>query len=183
MPLVIGLTGPNAAGKGEVSEHLRASGFVIHSLSDIVREEAAAVGLPPERAHLIRIGNQLRESGGAGVLAERLAPRLGSRDVVDSIRNPAEVEVLRRVPGFLLLGVQAPPQLRFARSRERARPGDPESFEEFLAREDQENSRSPAGQQLRATFALANEVIDNGGDLDALRARVDALLARLAARG
>lgn len=183
MPLVLGVTGPNAAGKGEVSAHLKGRGFVIHSLSDIVREEAAARGLPPEREHLIRVGTLLREIGGAGILAERLAPRLGDRDVVDSIRNPAEVEVLRRVPGFLLLGVQAPPQLRFARSCERARPGDPASFEEFLAREDQENSRSPAGQQLRATFSLADEVIDNGADLDALRARVDAVLARLAARG
>lgn len=183
MALVIGVTGPNAAGKGEVSAHLRGHGFVVHSLSDIVREEAAAAGLPPEREHLIRIGNRLREERGAGILAERMAPRLGGRDVVDSIRNPAEVEVLRRVPGFLLLGVQAPPQLRYARSRERARPGDPESFEDFLAREDQENSRSPAGQQLRATFALADEVLDNGGDLDALRARVDAVLARLAGRG
>ena len=43
MALVIGLTGPNAAGKGEVANHLEARGFRLHSLSDIVREEAAAV--------------------------------------------------------------------------------------------------------------------------------------------
>jgi dephospho-CoA kinase len=181
MGLVLGVTGPNAAGKGEVSAYLRTRGFAVHSLSDIVREQAAARGLPPEREHLIRIGTLLREQGGLGVLAERLIPRLGGRDVVDSIRNPAEVAALRRAPGFILVGVDAPAKLRFARSRHRARPGDPASFAEFEARERQENSANPAGQQLRATLALADRVVDNDGDLDALHLKVDALLNSLGA--
>jgi dephospho-CoA kinase len=181
MALVVGLTGPNAAGKGEVSSHLERLGFSVHSLSDIVREEAAARGLPPEREHLIRIGTLLREQGGPGVLATRLIPRLHGRDVVDSIRNPAEVETLRRVPGFVLVGVDAPPAMRYERSRLRARPGDPGTFEAFAARERQENSVNPAGQQLAATLALADHVIENDGDLERLRARVDGLLQELGA--
>jgi hypothetical protein len=105
MGLVLGITGPNAAGKGEVSAYLKTLGFEVHSLSDIVREEAAARRLPPEREHLIRVGTLLRERDGLGVLAERLVPRLGSRDVVDSIRNPAEVATLRHVPGFVRSGI------------------------------------------------------------------------------
>ncbi len=176
MTLVLGVTGPNAAGKGEVSDYLRTLGFVVHSLSDIVREESAARGLPPEREHLIRIGTLLREQQGPGVLAERLIPRLGAKDVVDSIRNPAEVERLRKVPGFVLIGVDAPAELRFARSRLRARPGDPQSLAEFTQRERQENSANPAGQQLRATFELADRVLLNDGDLDDLRLKVDEIL-------
>jgi len=181
MRLIVGVTGPNAAGKGEVSAYLRELGFAVHSLSDIVREEAAARGLPPEREHLIRIGTLLREEGGPGVLAARLIPRLGARDVVDSIRNPAEVETLRRIPGFVLVGVDAPAQVRFARSRLRARPGDPESFAEFVAKEQQENSTNPAGQQLRATFGLADRVLENAGDLDALHHAVDRVLSAVGA--
>lgn len=181
MTLVLGVTGPNAAGKGEFSAYLRTWGFAVHSLSDIVREEAAARGLPPEREHLIRIGTLLREQGGVGVLAERLLPRLDGWDAVDSIRNPAEVETLRRVPGFLLIGVDAPAELRFARSRSRARPGDPVSFEEFATRERQENSSNPAGQQLLATFVLADRVIHNNGDLELLHAKVAQLLQSLGA--
>src|SRR5262245_1929150 len=177
MTLVLGITGPNAAGKGEVSGILAARGFSTHSLSDVVREEAAARGLPPEREHLIRIGTLLRREGGAGVLAERMLPRIGARDVVDSIRNPAEVTVLRGIPGFVLVGVEAPARLRFDRSRRRARAGDPESFEAFEERERQENTTDPAGQQLAATFRLADRVLVNDGDLDALRARVDDLLS------
>jgi len=181
MRFVIGVTGPNAAGKGEVSAYLGTLGFALHSLSDIVREEAAALGLPPEREHLIRVGTMLRERGGASVLAERLLPRLGDRDVVDSIRNPAEVQALRRIPEFVLIGVHAPAELRFARSRLRARPGDPGTFESFLARERQENSENPAGQQLLATFALADRIVENDAGLDALHAKMDELIRSLGA--
>jgi dephospho-CoA kinase len=173
----VGLTGPNAAGKGEVAAMLRDLGFAVHSLSDVVREEAAARGLPPERGHLIEIGNDLRRRGGPGVLAQRIVPRLRGRDVVDSIRNPSEVQVLRGVPGFVLARVTASAATRFRRSLARARPGDPDTLEAFRRREEQENATDPAGQQLDRTAALADVVLDNDGDLPALRGAVERLLA------
>jgi dephospho-CoA kinase len=175
--MVVGLTGPNAAGKGEVAVYLRTLGFAVHSLSDIVREEAAARGLPPGREQLIRTGNELRRTGGPGILAERILSRLEDRDVVDSIRNPAEVAVLRSIRGFLLLGVDAPARMRFERSLSRSRPGDPATFEAFEERERQENSRDPAEQQLRATFLLADRIVRNEGTLAALKAEVNRALA------
>jgi len=146
-----------------------------------VREEAARRGLPPEREHLIRIGNMLRREGGAGALARRLLPRLGRRDVVDSIRNPAEVAVLRTLSGFVLLGVRASMETRMRRSLQRGRPGDPATLEEFSAREQQENSARPEGQQLSATFKLADRVLDNDGELSELRAAVDRVLEECSA--
>jgi dephospho-CoA kinase len=177
--VVLGLTGPNAAGKGAVASHLKQRGFWLHSLSDIVREEAARQSYPLEREHLIRIGNQLRRELGAGALARRILSRLGRRDVVDSIRNPAEVAVLRERPDFVLVGVSAPPETRFRRSLERGRPGDPATFEEFQKREHEENSTDPVAQQLGATYELADHVVRNDGDLAALRGAVDDLLSRL----
>jgi dephospho-CoA kinase len=180
--MIVGLTGPNAAGKGEVVAHLRALGFAAHSLSDVVRDEAAARGVAPEREQLIRIGNELRRAGGAGILAERILPRLGGRDVVDSIRNPSEVAVMRRLPAFWLLGVDAPARVRFARSVARSRPGDPVTFEEFEERERQENSSDPDAQQLATTLVLADRVVTNGGSIEALHAEIDRTLAALGSR-
>lgn len=179
MKLILGITGANAAGKGEIALYLSRRGFTSHSLSDVIRDEAAARGFPPEREHLIRVGNELREEGGAGVLAERILPRLGPRTVVDSIRNPSEVAVLRRLPGFVLIGIRAPFEVRFRRARRRARPGDPETPEEFRRREEQENSADPRAQQLKATFELADHVVENGGDLSELHRALDRLLDRL----
>jgi dephospho-CoA kinase len=178
--LVIGLTGPNAAGKGEAAAHLASLGFTVHSLSDVVREEARARGLAPDREHLIRIGTELRRAEGPGVLARRILSRLEDRAVVDSIRNPAEVEVLRAgLPRFVLLGITAPTEVRFRRSLARGRGGDPGSLASFEAVERRENADDPAAQQLDATFRLADRSVDNGGDLAALHAAIDRLVREL----
>ena len=164
-PLVVGLTGPNAAGKGEAAACLMRRGFACHSLSDIVREEAAARGLSHSREDLIAVGNALRAAEGPGILAERLLSRLGGRDVVDSIRNPHEAAILRRIPGFVLIGLTAPVAIRFERSLARGRLGDDETLEEFELREEQENSSDPARQQIRATLEMADHVIENASTL------------------
>lgn len=174
--MIVGLTGPNAAGKGEVARFLVERSFAYHSLSDVVREEASARGLDHARENLILVGNDLRARYGAGVLAERVAARiqhkLEQREVVDSIRSPSEVAVLRRLTGFVLLGVDAPIAVRFQRSRARGRIGDGATLEEFVRKEALENSENPAAQQLAQTFALADVVVANDGTLGELRAKV-----------
>ncbi len=180
--MVIGLTGPNAAGKGEVAAALRELGFEYHSLSDAVREEALRRGRTTGRDDLILTGNELRREGGAGVLARLTIPRLGSKDIVDSVRNPAEAEELRTVRGFLLLGVTAPPEVRYARALGRVGRGDAvQSLEAFLAKEAEENTSDPTAQRLGATFALADRVLTNEGTLGDLQLKVRALVADLEA--
>ncbi len=174
--MIIGLAGPNASGKGEAAALLAERGYSCHSLSDIVREAAKAQGLPPEREHLIRIGQELRREGGAGVLAERILERLGERAVVDSIRAPAEVEVLRRRPDFRLLAVDAPVALRFERAMERGRAGDATTLEAFHAQEARENSDDPAAQQVMRAIALADERVLNDASREELHARILAVV-------
>jgi len=174
--LIVGLTGPNAAGKGETARYLVSRGLAYHSLSDIIREEAERRGLPPTRENLIEIGNDLRRKSGPGALAEQTLARLGGRDVVDSIRNPAEIETLRRDPAFVLMMVDAPLEIRFARSRDRARPGDGTTLEEFARREERERSADPVAQQLHLAAKSADLVADNSGTLAELHFRIESLL-------
>ena len=176
--MVIGLTGPNACGKGEVATHLARQGFALHSLSDIVREEARARGLPPEREHLIRIGQELRRAEGPGVLAERLLPRLTAKAVVDSIRAPAEVAVLRSRPDFGLVAIDAPVEVRWRRAVERQRAGDATDLESFRAQEQLENRDDPASQQVMRAMEMADAHIVNDGTIDELHAKIDQLVAR-----
>ncbi|MGM0575631.1 MAG: AAA family ATPase [Myxococcota bacterium] len=182
--MIIGLTGKFAAGKGTVAEVLRERGFAYHSLSDILREELTARGVAESRRALLELGNELRRAGGPGVLAARLRDRLrdGRDHIVDSIRNPAEVRELRRLEGFTLVAVTAAPEVRFERLRARGRVGDPTTWEEFVELERREtDSDDPTTQQLAATLALADRSLPNDGDVEALRASVEDLVARLAA--
>src|SRR3989338_6800692 len=120
--MIIGLTGRNGSGKGEVLNYLKGSGFETFSLSDLLREELAHQNKPVTRENLIAIGRELRTKRGPGVLAE-LAIKNLSPDrnyAIDSIRNPKEVEVLRQKADFRLIEVTASEKIRFERCKKRA---------------------------------------------------------------
>lgn len=170
--MIVGLTGPNAAGKGEAAQWLAGRGYAVHSLSDVVRERAVALGRDLGRTSLIEVGQALRREFGPGVLAERLLARLSGRAVVDSIRHPAEVEVLRALPRFRLLGILAPVEIRWQRAISRGREGDRPDLETFAAREQLENGDSPEEQQLTRTLGLADRQVDNDGSLEQLHRRL-----------
>lgn len=171
--MIIGLTGKNAAGKGEIAKHLQSKGFVYFSLSDALREEAAKRGLEHSRNNLINLGNELRKTYGNSVLAKRINEKIeelkaqGKTDfVIDSIRNPGEIEELRKNEGFLLVGVVTDEKIRFQRLLKRGRIGDAASFEEFQEQEQRENNNEASGQQLDKCLAMADKHISSNGTID-----------------
>ncbi len=180
-PDLVGLTGPMGSGKGEVLALLVAWGYQAISLSDIVRERVRELGRPIDRSEMQDIGNSLRATGGAGVLGCRVRERIeqqGGRWVIDGIRNPAEVEELRQLPGFFLIAVTAPVELlverMLARGRDTDRAGEGE-LRRRLAREWGEGE-PPEGQQVGRCVALADAVLLNEGALADLPAAVRRVL-------
>jgi dCMP deaminase len=166
--MILGLTGRNAAGKGEAARFLETKGFTCYSLSDVIREEVTRLGLEMTRENLIRVGREMRSRLGTGCLAEAILRRLepDRNYVVDSIRHPDEVAVFRTRPNFRLLAIRAEAPVRFDRIQARGRPGDPTTLERFVELEAEENRRTvEEGQDLEATEALADFVIENNGDL------------------
>jgi dCMP deaminase len=179
--MVIGLTGTNGAGKTAVCDYLKTRGFTYHSLSDEIREELGRRNQPANRENLIEMGNALRREAGPAVLAERVKARLSPERnyVVDSVRNPSEVEALRRLPDFHLLHVDAPVEVRYERARQRQDPRTPASLEQFRAEEERElHTEDPTTQQLLACYRLAEERLVNEGALDDLHRKIDAVVLR-----
>jgi dCMP deaminase len=178
--MILGISGLYASGKGEAVAFLTARSFVAHSLSDVIREELARRGLGETRERMIETGNALRAAEGPGALAKRLLPRLAPdrNVVVDSIRHPGEVEVLRAAsPHFRLVWIEASEPARLERIRARGRAGDPESLAELRRLEGRElGGDDPSGQQLLAVRALADEVIANDGTLAGLHEQLHRLL-------
>jgi len=180
--MIIGLTGKNGSGKTAVAEYLKSRGFEYHSLSDEIREEVRSRGLEISRDVLIETGNELRRKFGPGVLAERILGKLGNERnyVVDSIRNPQEVAVLRRRKDFTLMALEADQAVRFERSRERGRENAAGTLDQFAAEEARElESGDPASQQLEATRREADLVVDNNGMLDGLHRQLDSMIPSL----
>ena len=183
--MILGLTGRNASGKGEVARFLQQGGFEYFSCSDELREEMRRRGVVETRESLIEWGTRLRADEGADTLARRVAKRFtpGLNQVVDSIRHPAEVNHLRTFAGFFLVRVEAPLEVRFERAKKRARAGDSMDLESFRQAEARElASGDPAAQQLLATFALADFEVVNDGSIEQLYERVRAVFREAASR-
>ncbi len=174
-PRLIGLTGTNGAGKGEAAAYFGTRGYAYYSLSDVIREELARRGEPASRDNLIRAGNELRRSFGPDILARRTVARIGAgeRAVIDSIRNLREIEFLRRQQGFLLLAIDAPIEVRFARAALRGRDESAGDIEAFRKKEGQERAGGAAAQQLEASMAAADRIIVNDGTLEEFHRKLE----------
>jgi dCMP deaminase len=182
--MIIGLTGKNGAGKGEVAQFLKERGFVYYSLSDVIREELKKKRLEVTREVLIREGNALRQAYGPSVLADRILERLDpdKNYVVDSFRSPFEAEAFARRGNFVLIHVAADARTRFERVRARARENDPKTFEEFVRLENAEEVNSTSNQQLSKTAELAGVEVENNGSLDELHEKVRETLVKISSR-
>jgi len=167
------------SGKGEVARFLRERNFEYISLSDMVRAEARLLGRPVNRQQMQDVGNRLRREGGSGVLGDRVREHILAhpeirRWVIDGIRNPAEVTALRRMPFFLLLGLDAPFQTLLKRLLSRNRDTDRLSETELRHRLDREwgLGEPPDGQRVGDCMAMADTIIQNDNDLRELDRRV-----------
>ena len=175
--MILGLTGKNASGKGEVAEFLKSKDYEYFSLSDVLREEATKRKIEHTRDNLINLGNKLREKHGASFLAKKTLEKLKSdNSVIDSIRNPEEINELRKNKNFILLAIEAPIELRFERIKLRNRLGDPTTIEKLKEQEQRENIKTRSNQQLDVCIEMADHLIINDGTFEELHNKINDFL-------
>ncbi len=173
---LIGLTGTNGAGKGEVANFLRKKGYAYYSLSDLVRQQLNKERKELSRNNLIKMGNKLREKFGADILARLVVKKIRGKAVIDSIRNPKEVEYLRQQKNFILVAVDAPAALRFERVKKRGRQESVSTLQEFIQKEAEEMTNNQKGQQLQNCMKMADIKIENVGSLENLHQKLEKLV-------
>ena len=180
--MIIGLTGRNGSGKGEAVRFLQYKSFYPYSLSDVIREEVRMRGMEITRERLIEVGTDLRTQGGTAILAERILEKIeGDKNyVIDSFRHPDEVKAFKARDDFSLIFVDATPEVRFQRVRDRGRERDATTVEEFLEVEGREVAGEDwHGQQLEAVEKIADFTISNNGSLGILQDDISELLKGL----
>jgi len=181
--MIIGLTGKNGSGKGEVARFLKERGFEYLSLSDVLREEVKRRGKSLTRAQLILAGNELRKKFGPDILAKRVLEHIDTDKnyVIDSIRHPSEAKALKSRNGFVLLNITASPRIRFERLKKRRRESDPKTFREFVKLEQTEAKSSiKSDQQLNQTLKLADHTVSNTGTLEAFQSKITKIVMAIA---
>jgi len=181
--MIIGITGPIASGKSVLVEMLIEKGFTYYKLSEEVREEAKKLGIFIERKALQDLGNAMREKYGNGYWAEKLAFKIfpGNKYVIDGIRNPGEIDVLKKLDNFVLIGVNAPIEKRLQWILSRNKDSDPKTIEEIKAVDarDRGVGESSSGQQSAKCYDMADICIQNDGTFEELAKKMSELLETL----
>lgn len=171
MAIKLGITGTVSSGKSTVKDCFEKMNlnFIYTSLSDAIREEATKRNLDHSREVLVSIGNELREKYGTGIWAKKILEKFSSLEskydvvLIDGIRNPGEIEELKKDPGFYLLGIDASFNIRWERIQKRNRQGDPQNKEEFkkLDYADRGFNQDQKTQQVEKCLEYADYLIWN----------------------
>jgi dephospho-CoA kinase len=197
---IIGFVGMPGSGKSVASNVARTIGLEVVVMGDVIRSEAARMGLSPTDENLGNVGNILRASEGPNAVARRtleLARRSG-KDlvVVDGLRSREEVEFFREnSDDFRLVEVCASAEARLSRIANRGRSDDANSEDETMQGSKiplssidrlQKTAEALAKREGRElgwgmceAFNEADLRIDNNGNLDEFKAKVKVFLREI----
>ena len=172
--IILGFTGSIGSGCTYIAKGLADQyGFPYYSLSDILKEIAAAKGsakLTPKE--LQNLGNNLRsESSKNSFLVEELFKKIDASPsksdpaiiFIDSIRNDGEARTLRQFPFFYLFSVHANEDLRLRRTLKLGKFKNQDEFQEADLRDQAEEVHY--GQQVKKCNYLSDIIINNELDI------------------
>lgn len=163
--LVVGITGHFGAGRTTVAGILADEfGISVLRMSRLIPGNENG-DLPLDE--LQERGDRLRQAEGPEALAVQAAEAMEEDDgpfVVDGIKHPAEIDYLRRRTSLFVLSVQASPEVRWRRVRERL-DGDQSLFNEIDARDNEELDQwglpVEHGQRVADCIRMADAMIWN----------------------
>lgn len=180
MAVIIGLTSPNCAGKGEVARWLIEEYEFLHfSVRALLEENLRERGGTNDRNAMRLLANELRAQYGHDYFVRVLCERARAQSrpvVVESIRNPSEVCALRCCDARLF-AVNADLHVRYERASKRGSSTDHVSFEQFCVQDAAEMfSVNPHEQSVGECIRSADVLFTNNGTVEELREQIDAVM-------
>jgi dephospho-CoA kinase len=179
--IIIALTGQIASGKDVTKKYLTEKyGAQSVKFSQILRDVLNRLTISVERKTMQDLSTVLRQTFGEDLLARNIAEDAKKIEadivVLDGVRRPADILHAQKLEGFVLVKIEATPELRYERMKVRnENVGDAEkTFEEFLA-----DHESEADKEVPVTMSQATEILDNNGSFDDLYKQIEELVLKL----
>lgn len=179
--ITLGIAGQIASGKDTVAKYLVENyGAVQFRISDIFREILRLLYVSETRESISKMSHILRENFGDDLVARVVHERIKKSEapfiVVDGVRRFSDILLLAKEPHFKLLFLDAPIELRYERLTKRRENTDDEAktLEEF--QRDHERETEVSIDSLRQQ---ASSIIDNDGDKELLKKRVDEMIQKI----
>lgn len=178
--MILGITGSFGAGKGAVVDYLvQKKGFVHFAARSFIIKEIERRGLPIDRDSMAMVANDLRAEHGPTYVMECLlkeAEASGKDAVIESLRAVAEAQFIQQ-EGGIVLGIDAPAEIRFDRVIRRASETDHVTFEKWVEQEKKEmNPGDPTKQDIFGALKISDMIIQNDGTLEELYSKIDSVL-------
>jgi len=110
-------------------------------------------------------------------LFEAIKEQKRDRVVIEGIRNPAEIEFLKKNKNFILIGVKANRKLRFQRLLSRGKEWDPKNYNDFIKvdRRDLGVGQQKSGQQVGKCLAYCDYMLMNNKDIKDFEKKIEKL--------
>ncbi len=173
--IVFGIVGMPASGKGTIAEYLeKAYGAPKLRFSDALSTILQRLGLEKTRDNQIKLSEVLREVCGEDSLSRAIQIGINKSEsnliIIDGVRREGDINTLKEVATFHLLGVDAEAKIRYERAKLRAEKSEEanQSFEDFQ-KLDQRSTEVTARQLMDN----AEIIFNNNGTLEELYAQVD----------
>jgi len=179
--LIIGITGTIGAGKGTIVDYLvNSDGFQHFSVRAFLTEEIVKRGLEVNRDSMVMIANEMRTQHSPAYIAEQLYNKAvvsKQNCIIESIRTTGEVEALKSKGNFYLFAVDAKPEIRFKRIKDRKSATDQIDFETFIQNEKREmQSTNPNEQNILQCIKMADYIFENNGSIIELNQKVKEII-------
>lgn len=179
--IILGLTGPIAAGKEVVKKYLIEKYQAKDcKFSTPLRDVLNRISIPVSRENMQKLSTILRTGFGEDLLAKIIAEDSKNLEseivVVDGVRRPTDISYLEELPNFFLIKIEADSELRYERMVKRnENPGDSnKTYENFL-----KDHESEADSLVPVVMKKAKFSIDNNSSLEDLYRQVDEILEKI----
>ena len=182
--IIIGITGTLGAGKGTIVDYLiKKMNFVHYSVRGYLIKEIQKRGMAVNRDAMVMVANDLRKKHNPAFIIEELykeALKSGQDAIIESIRTPGEIDLLKTKSNFYLLAVDADAHIRYQRIVIRQSETDNISFETFVENEKREmNSNDSTKQNLSVCIQRADFIITNSGTVEELYNQINKIFKEI----
>ena len=182
--IIIGITGTLGAGKGTIVDYIiKTKDFAYYSVRSYLIEQLKIRGIEVNRDTMTMLANELRANHHPAYVVEQLyniAKQNKCNCIIESIRTPGEIEMLKRNSDFYLFAVDANPEIRYERIVIRNSETDKIDYQTFLNNEQREmTTNDPNKQNLSKCIELADFVFTNDNEIDSLYSQIDTILQQI----
>lgn len=174
MKKVIGIIGKLCAGKDSVWEYIsKKYALPLYSISWKVKSLGEKDHI--SREWLINFSRSLSEKFWDGYIAEKIIEDAKENTIIIvGMRQKWQIKYLKENTQFLLIAIEASDEIRFLRMQKRNRPWEPESLEEFIRIEKEEDWKSV--QKISACIKQADICLKNEWEIEDLYKKIDTIV-------